>query len=158
MIDLNRVFPLFGQASDSAGVAAWLSDLSAPTPKLDSGDVHAWVSVPHLGIDMVFTDEAAFNRRSDLAIGEGALLLASITFRSNVPDYTDYAGPLPKGILFGDSPDQVHQKLGSPQSVHPRMPKEFWTLNGLKLCVTYDKAKAGAKQVSLELPPPHERT
>ena len=86
MIDFSRIIPLFGQPSDSAEVASLLQDLNSSKPKLDSGDVKAWLSAPQHAIDMVFTDEATFHRRADLALGEGALLLTSVALRSNVPD------------------------------------------------------------------------
>jgi hypothetical protein len=72
-----------------------------------------------------------------------------VSLRSNVPDYTDYAGPLPEGLTFSDTPAQVHQKLGPPSEGHDFLPKEFWSVQGRKLCVTYDKPKTKTKQVSI---------
>jgi hypothetical protein len=149
MIDPQRFFHLIGKPSDSPEVAELLSELSAPKPRLKKGDVTTYVSLPSIGLDLVFQDEANHTKRSDLAIGEGALILISVALRSNVPQYTDYTGPLPEGLTFGDSQVQVHQKLGTPTKVHGFLPKEFWTIRGCKLCVTYDKQKTKAEDVSV---------
>ena len=155
MTDQARLVSLIGQPSDSPDVQTWLQELKAPGPKLKEGDTDAYVSLPLLGMDLVFTDEAFQTRRPDLAIGEGALLLSAIMLKSSeVADYADYNGPLPGGIVFGDAPAEVHRKLGPPESVHDRQPKEFWTLSGLQLTVSYDRPKTKVKQVTLEVPQP----
>jgi hypothetical protein len=152
MSDENRLIALIEMPSDSPEAAAWMGELKAPEPRLKKGDTDANVTLPELGMELVFTDEAFQNKRSDLAIGEGALLLTAIMFKFRVPEFKDYAGPLPKGLAWGDTLDQVHKKLGNPAEVHPRMPKEFWTIDGVMLSVRYDKEKTAIKGVTLEVP------
>jgi hypothetical protein len=152
MSDDKRLISLIGMPSDSPEVAAWMGELKAPQPRLKKGDTDANVTLPELGMELVFTDEAFQNKRSDLAIGEGALLLTAIMFKVRVPDFKDYAGPLPKGLAWSDTLDQVHKKLGNPAKVHPRMPTEFWTFDGAMLTVSYDKPKTTIEEVTLEVP------
>ncbi|HLK41599.1 MAG TPA: hypothetical protein VKU41_32850 [Polyangiaceae bacterium] len=153
MTDVDRLVSLIGQASDSADVKAWLAELKATAPHLKEGDVQAWVAARSAGLDLVFTDEAHRSKRNDLAVGEGALILDAIMFMSSqVPDYAEYQGPLPNGVVFGEPPARVHQKLGTPERLHDRMPKEFWTFRGLQLTITYDKPKTKVRSVSLATP------
>jgi hypothetical protein len=152
MSDEKRLIALIGMPSDSPEVATWMGELKAPQPRLKKGDTDANVTLPELGMELVFTDEGFKNEGSELAIGEGALLLTAIMFKFGVPGFKDYAGPLPRGLAWGDTLDQVHKKLGNPAKVHPRMPTEFWTLDGARLSVGYDKGKTAIKRVILEVP------
>jgi hypothetical protein len=150
MIDPQRFFKLIGKPSDSPEVTQLLSELSAPKPRLKKKDVTTYVALPKLGIDLAFNDEAHHAKRKDIAIGEGALILVSVALRSNVPKYTDYAGPLPQGLSFGDTQAQVHQKLGAPKELHDFLPVEFWAVKRCKLSVTYDEKKTKVEEVSVD--------
>ena len=159
MTDLKRLVSLIGKPSDSAEVGAWLQELNAPQPKLRSGDTDASIPLPGLGLELCFSDEASFYRRSDLAIGEGALLLTTVFLKSSkVPNFLDYAGNLPGGLAFGDTRAEVHSKLGSPKDEHDFLPTEFWSMDGLELSIDYDDNKTRAEQVTIWIIPPHERT
>jgi hypothetical protein len=158
MTEQDRIVSLVGKASDSPEVQGWLKELKAPAPRLKKGDTTANVLSPKLGLEVVFTDEAFLTGRRDLAIGEGALLLTAIMLKSSrVPDFADYAGPLPKGIVFGDTPAQVQKKMGAPPKVHNFLPSESWNVDGLQLIVRYDDAKTGVEQVSLSAPRPERK-
>jgi hypothetical protein len=158
MTDQDRFVSLVGKASDSSEVQAWLKELKAAPPRLKKGDTTANVVLPKAGMELVFTDEAFMTGRDDLAIGEGALLLTAVFLKSSrVADFADYAGTLPGGIVFGEAPDQVHKRMGLPETVHASLPKEFWTRDGLQIGVTYDREKTGVKQVTLVMPKPTGR-
>jgi hypothetical protein len=153
MIDQDRLLSFIGMASESVEIQALLKELKAPVPRLKKGDTTANVTLPNLGMDLIFTDEAFFSRRPNLAVGEGALLLTAIMFKSSrVPDYTDYAGALPKDIRFGETPAQVQKKVGGPPKLHDFLPSESWALDGVQLSVRYDDEKTAVEQVSLVKP------
>jgi hypothetical protein len=158
MSDKSRFIALIGKASDSPEMKTWLDELKAPPPRLKKGDTSAHVTLPKQGLELVFGDEAFETGRSDLAIGEGALLLTAIMFKSaHVRDFADYSGPLPMGLAFGESPAKVHEKLGLPERVHPVLPTERWAIDGVRLIVTYDKQKSEVRQVSVERPRPDRK-
>jgi hypothetical protein len=71
-----------------------------------------------------------------------------------VPDYADYAGTLPKGLVFGETPAQVQKKVGAPPKVHDFLPSESWALDSVQLSVRYDDEKTAVEQVSLVKPRP----
>lgn len=144
---------LLGKESSSPEVAALLESFAAPAPRLKQGDVDANVVLKSAGLELVFTDEGHFTHRDDLALGEGALVLTAIMFKSSrVADFNEFTGTLPRGITFADSDQALHTKLGMPEMIHPKQPKEIWTLDGLKLFVTFDQGKGSIKQLTLQAP------
>jgi hypothetical protein len=158
MSSKNPFAAMIGKASDSPEIKTWLAELKARQPRLKKGDTSAYVELPKLGLDLIFGDEAFETRRPDLAIGEGALLLTAIMFKSShYPDYSEYSGPLPMGLAFGVPPAKVHATLGPPAWVHPLLPTERWAFDGVSLIVLYDKQKTAVKQVSVERPRPERK-
>jgi hypothetical protein len=149
MIDPRRFYKLVGQPSDAPDVQKLLSDLGAPQPKLKRGETTANVPLPKVGVELVFDDEAYHFKRKDLAEGEGALILAEIMLRSDVPKFKDYAGSLPEGLVFGETAADVHAKLGQPERLHKFLPTEFWTIHGCKFVAEFDKAKTKLREVSI---------
>jgi hypothetical protein len=158
MSSKNRFAAMIGKASDSPELKTWLAELKASPPRLKKGDTSAYVTLPKLGLELVFGDEAFETGRADLAIGEGALLLTAVMFKSShVPDFSEYSGPLPMGLAFGQTPAKVHETMGPPERAHPVLPTERWAFEGARLIVTYDKQKTAVRQVSVERPRPDRK-
>jgi hypothetical protein len=146
---------LVGKPSDSAEVRDLLRLGSATDPKLKKGDVRAWVELNSLGLALVFVDEAFFTKRTDLAIGEGALLLSSVTFHTGSdPAYSPYAGALPFGVRFDQSQGELNAQLGPPERSNPRLRLDRWHINGVWYFAKYAPAADRLLTFSMQMPDP----
>lgn len=131
---------LLGKASDDANVQAWLNQLGAKSPKLKKGDTDAYVQVTHLGMEIVFTDEAFHTQNDNLAIGEGALIFTAIILYVASNDTHDiYSEPLPFGIQPQYTAKELKDFLGAPEVSNVRLRQDNWTVDGFKMAAKYAK-------------------
>jgi hypothetical protein len=153
MPDGQSIVAVLGKSSDSAEVQNLLSQLGAKPPKLKKGDVDAYVVLDKQGLDLMFSDEAYVTKRSDLAIGEGKLLLMTVWFKAaEPPKVAAYAERLPHGLDFSKSQAEVHQLLGKPEWANPDVRRERWTIDGHQVLVRYIENMSGLELVILAVP------
>jgi hypothetical protein len=148
------IIGLLGKASDSPEVDTWLKQAGATPPKLKKGDFDAHVVLADDGLELTFTDEAKFNMRNDLAIGEGALLLTAVRFTSaSVPDFKPYPGALPYGLAFTNSQSEVHGVIGKAEMSNPRLRIDRWTRDEHWVFAKYNQGLGGLQDLTVQLPP-----
>jgi hypothetical protein len=155
MTDGPALIALLGKPSDAPEVIDLLRQMSAKAPKLKKGDTTAHVDAEKLGLELTFSDEAYLMKRSDLAIGEGNLILTNIRFRAPEPAKAGYAGTLPHGVEFAKSQSDLQQLLGKPEVSNPNLAKDRWTIDGHWLFVRYKDDLLSVDNLGIQfLPPP----
>lgn len=155
MTQIENPLSLLKKPSDSLEIQDLLRQGGVKDPKLKKGDVRAWVDLNKLGVALVFVDEAYYTGRDDLAVGEGALILNSITFHSSDnPDFTAFAGDLPLGVKFSQSQSDLLAKLGEPEWSNPRLRKDRWLVDGTRYLVKYADELDRIQTLSIEAPAP----
>lgn len=114
------------------------------TPKMPKDDIEARADLPKLGLSLIFEPEGAKTSR---------LMFTGVQFFSEAEQgYKSFPGELPGHVLFSDSQEQVHAKLGKPSEAKKGMRLEGWTFDGLLLTVEYAKDKRIA-MIAVEIPP-----
>ena len=155
MTQVEDPISLLGKSSDSPEIQDMLRQAGAKDPKLKKGDVRAWVDLNDLGLALVFADEAFFTREENLAIGEGALILTSITIHSgDDPDFAAFAGVLPLGVEFSQSQRDLLARLGKPEWSNSFLLKDRWLVDGTRFLVQYADDLDRILTFSIQVPDP----
>lgn len=154
MTDGTALIALLGKPSNSLEVIDLLQQLGSKAPKLKKGDTTAHVAAEKLGIELTFSDEAYLMKRSDLAIGEGKLILTNIRFRAPEPSKAGYTGTLPHAIEFAKSQSDLQQILGKPEVSNPNLAKDRWTIDGHWLFVRYKDDLRSVDNLGIQFLPP----
>ncbi|KRB03394.1 hypothetical protein [Lysobacter sp. Root690] len=101
-------------------------------------------------LQLEYQDEG---RRREIAyhdIGEGPWVLVQVFLRSAVAGAEAYPGPLPYGLHFDMSKQQLAQLLGAPDSSDPYV--ETWQKDGHRVLVNYEPKSGAIKSVGLQAP------
>jgi hypothetical protein len=112
--------------------------------KMPKDDIEARADLPKQGLSMIFEPEGPKSSR---------LVFTGVQFFSDAEQgYKCFAGELPGNVLFSDSQDEVHAKLGKPGESKKAMRLDGWKFDGLLLTVEYAKDKRIA-MIAVEVPP-----
>ncbi len=140
MTQIKDPLSLLGRPSDSPEIQDLLRQAGVKDPKLKKGEVRDWLDLNDMGLALVFTDEAFLTGEKELAIGEGALILTSITFHSGGdPAFSAFAGNLPLGVKFTQSQSDLAAKLGVPERSNPRRRQDRWMIEKVAFYAKYSE-------------------
>jgi hypothetical protein len=154
-MDYRQWIDLFGKTTDDPKVQDSLKGAGVNLPlKLEEDDTDVRIDLKNTGITLVFTDEAFFHRRDDLAIGEGTLILTQVILMLQHSRASLYKGPLPFGLERDDSQEDLRGRFGAPARENPRFLWDEWRLDDLILSATYVKDLKSLSRVGIRLPRP----
>lgn len=126
-------------ASGLKGVGVELQSIKMPVD-----DYRTYVERLSEGVSLVFTDEAFFLGKGDMAIGTGDVFFSGLFLYPEGKDgYSQYPAPLPFGLRFEDSADVVRARLGVPEwhrETEGKLIADRWTVDGgRRLHLTYTR-------------------
>ena len=154
---------MFGESSGSKEVDALLSrlgTLNRPVlPEDEEYVYHDWVLVRRKGVELGFVDSEYQKAAPRHRWGKGELLLTQAYFYSGFNDIQPYAGDLPYGLTFGDTPEIAREKLSAFESTRHSYRNDTWDLDNYRLSVTYTENRQGIDRLAcrqLAAPIPRE--
>lgn len=142
-MDATDLEPCFGKPDTDPQVAKVLKALGV-TKKLKPDDESvARVKRPDLGLILVF-------RRVDPKSSD--LTLCSIQYYSDAEKgFTTFAGALPEGLTWNDTPADVKKKLGKPDSEVKAYRMQHWKKKDVQRSIQYKKDNSGISYMTLGL-------
>ena len=134
-----------GKTNDTKEITGMLSSLGVTKQLKASRDGDLQLELPKTGIILSFELK---DRKSSV------LQLIGVQFYTAAQGgFTTFAGPLPKGLTFADSPKEVLKKLGKPTSSKKQFRIEHWLHGSYQLSVQYTKSNDAIALVLLSLLP-----
>lgn len=152
-MDYRDWIEFFGRPADHPDLFSVLKDTGVgETPVVARDETDVRIDVGDSGITLIFTDEAFFYLRDDMAMGEQPPILTGVIMMLRHPKEPLYTGPLPFGIERGDSKDALRRRFGTPVKENERFRWDQWRVDDLLLLATYVKDLSALARVSIMLP------
>lgn len=159
----NEISSLFGESSNSSAVEnlySALNTLRRPSlPEDEEYIFHDWVLVRRKGVELGFADSEYQKAAPRYRWGGGELLLTQAYFYRGFGDIQPYAGNLPHGLTFSDTPEIARQKLSAFESTRHSYRNDTWDVDSYRLSVTYTENRQGIDRLAcrqLAAPIPRE--
>ena len=143
-MDSEQLLKCFGRPSNDADIVQFLSSLKVATPKLCKGVYNAYASSKKDGISLLFQDEAMFKKEKK-SIGKSPLILiGAFYYAQGHEDFSQYAGPLPDGLTFSSTRDEITKRLGASEWKREKdgvVLRERWPRGDQRLFITFNLPK-----------------
>lgn len=138
-MDASQFETCLGKAEDSADVRGMLTALGI-TQKLEpSSEGYLRLTLAGQGLLLSFVPGVS---------ADGKLVFTGVQFYSDSEEgFTTFAGALPGGLTFADSPAQARAKLGKPTEIMKEFRIDHWIADGRQLTVRYTKSRDGIAHV-----------
>jgi hypothetical protein len=128
-----------GKEEDTPEVLALLAKLGIKKKLKPSDEGYARLKLPTKGLLLSF--EPIDEKSSKLKF-------SGVQFYSDSEEgFTTFAGALPKGLTFSDSPKEARQKLGKPTKIMKEFRLDHWIAKGRQLTVRYRRTMDGIAYV-----------
>ena len=130
-MDASQFDAAMGKLEDSPEVIQLLKDLGV-TKKLKLGsDGYTTLDLNDKGVTLSFVPAEPKSSK---------LRFNSVTFYTNVEDYTEFPGALPRGLTFSDTKVEVRSKLGAPTKSIEKYGIDNWNWSDRFVSARYRKA------------------
>ena len=150
-MDYTRWNDLLGRSGeDPLVIAALVEDGVERRPRCDQNHTSDVMDVAD-GITLTFTDEAMFDKRDDMRLGEGGTVLSGFMMLLQHSKAPIYKGALPFGLSRGDSPQALRDKFGVPKESYEPGRWERWIVGDRELTATYAKDLKTVARVNLSI-------
>src|SRR5205085_10610963 len=111
----------FGKPFESAEVQALVKSLAlTKVPRAKAAEPEDHLQAKKYGVELSFVDADFMKAKRVARYGNAPMLLIAATLYSGqqkqAADFSRYAGTLPDGTTFSDSPEGLHRKLGPASS------------------------------------------
>jgi hypothetical protein len=138
-MDASQFELCLGKAEGTPEVTTMLAALGV-TKKLKLGsEGYVRLKLASQGLLLSFVPEDPKSSR---------LVFSGVQFYSDVEEgFTTFAGALPGGLTFSDSPAQARAKLGKPTEIMKDFRLDHWIADGRQLTVRYTKPLDGIAHV-----------
>jgi hypothetical protein len=135
-----------GKTEDTPEVSRLLATLGV-RKKLRPSKEEGYVNLEFPKLGLLLTFEPAEPKSS-------ILLLSGIQYCADAEEgFTSFAGALPGGLTFSDSPNVVRRKLGKPSKIQKLDRQDHWIAGGRQLSVRYNKSLSGILDILQALSP-----
>jgi hypothetical protein len=139
----DGLLPLLGLRSSDLPVESALRLLAhGMEPELDPEDEEKlvdWVTVNEIGLELGFEDEAYVRADNPETRRRGPLLLTQLYFYGDTPRTQPFPYPLPLGLTFEDSRDDVRRKMAVHDGRHRYYIRDAWELPKFNVAAAYQK-------------------
>jgi|GEM_PF-2261355 len=144
-MDSDDFIACIGKPQDAPEVQRMLQAVGVTkTLRMPRDDIEARVDLGKDGLSLIFKPE---DPKSSL------LVFNAVQFISDAEKgFTSFAGTLPRQLLFSDTQAQAHAKLGKPFDARPKLRRDIWKLDGLRLAIKYAKDDGRIAIVTVHLP------
>ncbi len=136
------LIPMFGADAGSPRMEAIYERLGMmKRPRLPEDDADAyydWMLVRRQGVELGFAEENHHLGAPRERWRKGSLLFVQAYFYAGMNDVARCAWPLPHGIHWGESREQVRLHMAAHQStLHSSMASDAWDVPGYRITVAY---------------------
>ena len=148
----DKFISVLGKYFGEAEITSFLTGLEiTDKPKLKRGDVTTHLSNNSLGVELTFRAADAL-RVSTRDYPDGALVLSNVSlYGDQSDDFQPFVGPLPLGVVFGDSKSALLSKLGVPTRDNEELRLMRWDFQGY--CAFAKLSESGVLRVfGIQLP------
>jgi len=147
---------LFGRNTTDKAVRDTLlkENITPDELEIEDDDISVYKNISGQGISLVFTDEAYYFAKDNMAIGEGAPVLTELSLwllKSN--DGTIYKGPLPFDLQQNFPRSSLAKQFGVPIDSGDDPWWDEWKIGRYALIVEYTEDEQSIYSISLELVP-----
>ena len=146
-MDSNEFIACIGKYEDAPEVQRVLTAVGCTKKlKMPKDDIDVRVSMPKLGLSMIFGPEGPKSSR---------LILSAVQFVSDTEKgHKSFSGELPAKLLFSDLKADARTKLGAPEEEDDDLRLDIWPFGKLKLAIDYAKdAPHRVGVITVQLPP-----
>jgi hypothetical protein len=144
-MDASEFESCLGKTEDSYEVVQLLDNLGIKKKLKVSQEGNVRIKLSNLGLLLSFVPEDPKSSK---------LKFTGVQFYSDCEEgFTTYAGKLPMGLTFSDTPNIARKKLGKPTTSLKEFRLEHWIENGRQLTVRYRKTMDGIAYVLRGFPP-----
>jgi hypothetical protein len=146
MMDSKEFIACIGKPEDAPEVQRVLAGIGFTKKlKMPKDDIDARVTMPQMGLSLVFKPEGPKSSRLVL----NAAQFISDTEKGNM----SFPGALPAKLVFSDGQVEARVKLGKPFDTKPALRRDIWKLENLNLAIKYSKdAPHKIAVVTVEIP------
>lgn len=120
-------------------------------PKLKRGEATDILENPQAGVELTFEDAEGL-KVSAREYPDGALVLSNVRlYGIDTGTFSPFSGPLPFGLVFGESKESLIRKFDAPAAENPRLRVLRWDRPGHCIFAKLDKNDSLSK-LSMQLP------